>query len=75
MPVAFLGAVTDRTRGVLSLQVAEYVAAALVSTDDVAAVESPRVDHATAGGTDQPVGLVIGDRITASSQRVCVGLG
>jgi hypothetical protein len=69
VPVAFPGPVADAAPGMLSLQVAECVAAASVSADDVAAVECPSVDLALASGADQPIGLVIGNGSAASGAR------
>ena len=64
--------VADAAPGMLSLQVAEYVAAASVSADDVAAVKRPLVDLA-ASVDDQPVGRVVHDRAAASCAGSALG--
>lgn len=66
--------VADAAPGMLSLQVVECVAAAPMSSNDVAAMERPRVHLAAAGRPNQPVRLVVGDRSAASGTRSALRL-
>jgi hypothetical protein len=68
VPVAFPGAVTDRTPGMLSLQVGQCVAAASMPSDDMAAVKGCAVDPAPTVDGD-PVGRVVGNGSAASGAR------